>query len=156
MAARNRILLIDRHAKWLQFTQEALQEQYDVVTAIGLEEAIETCIVTGQSQGFDLVFVGLGPATNGLSIIESFGSQWRFVIMFPVLQEDEMLRIFFKSGAYDCVDKPYEREALLQLVAGGLYMAEQLIRRSRSEGNQLGRGARSLERILGDTEGDDR
>ena len=158
MAARKRILLIDRHAGWLQFAQEILQEQYDVLAAISLEEAVEACTVMDQSQGFDLIFVGLGSAANGLSIIKSLDSQWPFVIIFPVFQEDEKLRIFFKAGVYDCVDKPYEREILLKLVENELSTAERPkgVGRYQTEWRQLDQVAFGLERILNDAEGDDK
>lgn len=146
--ATRRILLIDRHLEWLQFAQEALQERYDVLTAMNFEEAMKCCIQEGRSQEFDLIFVGLDLATNNLDTIKSLGKQWRFVVMFPVFQEDEKLRILFKAGVYDCADKPYEREELLKLVEDELSTAERLngARRFRKERRRSDRSM--LERIL--------
>jgi DNA-binding NtrC family response regulator len=150
MATSKRILFIDRHPEWLQFAQETLQAQYDVLTAMSFEEAAQCCIRGGQPQQFDLIFVGLDLATDNLKTIESLGKQWRFVVMFPVFQDDEKLRILFKAGVYDCADKPYEREGLMELVASELSMAEQLnsVGRFRYERRRLDQGLLELERIL--------
>ena len=150
MATPRRILLIDRHPEWLQFAQEVLQEQYDVLTATNFEEASKFCIGEERAQEFDLIFVGLDLAASNLSTIKSLGKQWRFVVMFPVFQEDEKLRILFKAGVYDCADKPYEREGLLKLIADELSKAERLnsIRRFRYGWKQSERGILDLERIL--------
>jgi DNA-binding NtrC family response regulator len=150
MAAMKRILLIDRHPEWLQFAEEALQDQYDVLTATSFEEASESCIQEGRAQEFDLILVGLDLATSNLGTIKSLGKQWRFVVMFPVFQEDETLRILFKAGVYDCTDKPYEREGLLNLVVDELSRAERLneTRRFRSERKQLDQAVLELEKIL--------
>lgn len=130
MAVRERVLLIDQHPEWLQFAKEVLQEQHEAVTATSFEEASEYCTREGQSQEFDLIFVGLDLATSNLSTIaqlsKASSSRWRFVVMFPVFQEDETLRMLFKSGVYDCADKPYEREGLLKLVAEELAIAKWL------------------------------
>jgi len=150
MSTFKRILLIDRHPEWLQFAHEALQEQYDVLTAPSFEEARECCIQKGRSQEFDLILIGLDLATSNLSTIKAMGKQWRFVVMFPVFQEDETLRVLFKAGVYDCTDKPYEREGLLKLVADELSIAGQLngVRRFRKQRKQGERGVLSLESIL--------
>ncbi len=150
MATQKRILLIDRHLEWLQFAQEALQERYDVFTATSFEEVRKWCLPEEWSQGFDLIFVGLDLATSNLSTIESFGKQWRFVIMFPVFQENEKLRLLFKAGVYDCADKPYDPEGLLQLVVDELSRAERLnrVERPRYGRKQMDQRVRELERIL--------
>jgi FixJ family two-component response regulator len=36
--------------------------------------------------------------------------------MFPIQQLPERMRVVFKAGAYDCVDKPFDREELIELV----------------------------------------
>ena len=150
MDISKRILLIDHYPEWLQFAHEALQEQYDVLTATSFEEARECCIQEGRSQEFDLVLVGLDLAISNLSTIKSLGKQWRFVVMSPVFQEDETLRILFKAGGYDCADKPYGRDALLKLVADELSIARQLdsIGRFRSRQKRSERGTLSLEGML--------
>lgn len=150
MANPKRILLIDRHQEWLRFAQEVLQDEHEVYTATSFEEAKECCVGDDLSQEFDLIFVGLELATSNLSTIESLGREWRFVVMFPVYQEDEKLRILFKAGVYDCADKPYDRESLLKLVADELSRAELLnrMRRYRYGRKRLGQGVLELERIL--------
>ena len=150
MVTPKRILLIDRHPEWLQFAQEVLQERYDVFTAMSFEEAKKCCIRQEWPQEFDLIFIGLDLATSNLSTIESLGKQWRFVVMFPVFQEDEKLRILFKAGAYDCADKPYDRERLLNLVADELSRAERLngVERPRHVRKRMGQRVSELERIL--------
>jgi len=130
MATQERILLIDRHPEWLQFAGEVLQEQYEIITAGSFEEANECCIRKGQSQEFDLILVGLDLAANNLATITQLSKApsdgWRFVVMFPIFQQDETLRMFFKAGVLDCADKPYEREGLLKLVADELTLARKL------------------------------
>ena len=150
MDTSKRILIIDHHPEWLQFAQEVLQEEYDVLAATSFEEARQCCIQEGRSQEFDLILIGLALATSNLNAIKSLGKQWRFVVMFPVFQEDETLRVLFKAGVYDCTDKPYEREGLLKLVADELSIAMQLngIRRFRNQRKQAERAALGLESIL--------
>jgi len=105
-----------------------------VLTARSFEEVSSYCSQEGHSKVFDLIFIGLDLAIGGidnLSVIESLRKQSRFVVMFPVFQQDETLRVLFKAGVYDCVDKPYEREGLLRLVEGELNMARMRTARMR-------------------------
>lgn len=116
MTRRERILLVDQHPDWIKFAEEVLSERYDVVTATSLEDASQCC----RGKFFDLIFVGLHQAENKPDILNQLNQtpqgHRRLVIMFPVSQDYETMRRVFKAGAYDCVDKPYSREALLEMV----------------------------------------
>ncbi|MCX6032277.1 MAG: hypothetical protein NT169_23660 [Chloroflexi bacterium] len=130
MDTEGRILLVDRHPEWLRFASEVLREQYEVITARSFEEANECCMREGQSKEFDLIFIGLDVAASNLPAIAQLTriplDGWRFVVMFPVFQEDETLRMFFKAGVLDCADKPYESKGLLTLVHDELLLAKRL------------------------------
>lgn len=154
MTRRDRILLIDQRSEWLQFAKEVLQEQYEVVVAQSFQDASECCMREGRSQDFDLVFIGQGLAASNLPAISQLSRSpsdgWRFIVMFPVFQEDESLRMFFKAGVLDCADKPYEREGLLKLVADELTIVKGFsgIKRFLGRPKQAGQGMLVLERML--------
>ena len=112
------ILLIDRHVGWLKLAQEPLtQAGYKVVTAPDLDEATQSRL----NEPFDLVFIGLDQAERNLDTLSEIAKspdvQQRFVVMFPLRQTHEKMRIVFRAGAYDCVDKPYQSGDLLKIVA---------------------------------------
>jgi len=154
MDTQGRILLIDRHPEWLEFASEVLEGQYEVVTARSLEEANKCCIQQGQSKEFDLIFIGLDEAASNLPAITQLSrisrDGWHFVVMFPVFQENETLRMFFKAGVLDCADKPYESQGLLKLVTDELFLARRLsgIRRPMRSRQASRDNYLDLERIL--------
>jgi DNA-binding NtrC family response regulator len=112
---KKRILLIDRHPEWLEFARESLQHDYEVKTLANLEEI--TISDPGFLEGFDLTFIGLELATEHLDALKSIFKEWHFVVIFPVFKDDEVLRLLFRSGVYDCATQPYDREGLLSLVS---------------------------------------
>jgi len=119
-----RILLIDRHADWLEFAEKTLkQESHDVVTATDFDEACRRCM----DDDFDLIFVGLDQAESHLATLSDLAKNpnrpQRFVVMFPLRQTFDRVRIVFKAGAYDVVDKPHQRDALLRMVANAVHEA---------------------------------
>jgi DNA-binding NtrC family response regulator len=112
------ILLIDRHTEWLNFAVEVLtQAGYKVFTANEFSEAVEHW----QDQPFDLVLVGLDQAESHLNELSGMAknqtSPKRVVVMFPIRQTYDRMRIVFKAGAYDVIDKPYNADALLRTVS---------------------------------------
>jgi DNA-binding NtrC family response regulator len=119
MGHLERVLLIDQHPEWLSFAKRTLFEAgYQVETAPNFEQAARCCF---EADHFDLILVGLDQAEANLETIgelkKSKPQQWRFVVMFPVRQTPDRLRMVFKAGAFDCVNKPYQRDALLRVVA---------------------------------------
>jgi DNA-binding NtrC family response regulator len=113
-----RILLIDRHSKWLDFAVKTLQEVgYEVHSASDFVKAAE-CFV---NNSFDLILIGLDQAENSLDEIEHLAKDKlhskRFVVMFPIRQTYDRVRIMFKAGAYDVVDKPYQPKELREMVS---------------------------------------
>lgn len=114
----NRILLIDRHAQWVDFAVETLtQAGYKVFAASDFDTASERWL----DQSFDLILVGLDQAESHLGALSHLAKNpaqpRRIVVMFPIRQTYDRMRIVFKAGAYDVVDKPYKADALLRTVA---------------------------------------
>jgi response regulator RpfG family c-di-GMP phosphodiesterase len=119
---KSKILLIDQHPEWLDFARAVLQEDYEVL-ALKRGENLSLENEVSSLDGFDLVFIGLELATNNLDALKPLFKQWHFVVIFPVLQSNDTVRLLFKAGVYDCARKPYEREGLLKLVADELALA---------------------------------
>lgn len=124
--ASPRILLIDQHADWLKFAEETLrQEGYEVITVVDFDGACQRCL----DEDFDLIFIGLDQAESHLGALSDLaknpGRPQRFVVMFPLRQTFDRVRIVLKAGAYDIVDKPYQRDALLKMVADAVHEARQ-------------------------------
>ncbi len=112
------ILLIDQHVSWLQFAAKVLSGAgYDVKTAVSLDMAGQRYL----NEDFDLIFVGLDQAESHLETLADWAKgqdhPQRFVVMFPVRQTFDTVRIVLKAGAYDVVNKPYQPDALLKTVA---------------------------------------
>lgn len=119
-----RILLVDRHADWLKFAEETLKQAgYVAMTAIDFDQAYQRCL----DEDFDLIFVGLDQAEGHLGTLSDLaknpGRPQRFVVMFPLRQTFDRVRIVLKAGAYDVVDKPYQRDRLLKMVADEIHEA---------------------------------
>lgn len=125
MKKRPKILLIDQHPEWLGFAQDVLNEDYDVIAHKNWDNLLSPVKDENtKAGGFDLVFIGLELATNNLDALKPFFKQWNFVVVFPVIETNETVRLLFKAGVYDCARKPYEREGLLKLVADELVIAK--------------------------------
>jgi DNA-binding NtrC family response regulator len=120
------ILLIDRHSQWLNFAVETLtQAGYKVLTASDFDTAAKRWL----DKSFDLILVGLDQAESHLGTLTDLAKNAahprRIVIMFPVRQTYDKVRIVFKAGAYDVVDKPYQADALRSMVAEQIAEARQ-------------------------------
>jgi response regulator RpfG family c-di-GMP phosphodiesterase len=113
MQNKRKILLIDQHPEWLEFARGVLGEE---ILSLGDQ--------TREINGFDLIFIGLELATNNLEILRPLFSKWHFIVVFPVIQENETVRLLFRAGVYDCARKPYERDGLLKLVSDELITAQ--------------------------------
>lgn len=125
MKKRPKILLIDQHPEWLEFAQSVLKEDYDVVAYKAWDNVMSTVKESARKvEGFDLVFIGLELATSNLDELKPLFKEWQFVVIFPVIETSETVRLLFKAGVYDCARKPYEKEGLLKLVADELEFAK--------------------------------
>lgn len=123
MPSEARLLVIDRNSGWLDFAEHTLRRAgYDVSVATDLMKAFRV----HSSDDFDLVLIGLDQVEGNLSTFAQLTCEKalskRFVVMFPIHRTLDRVRVAFRAGAYDCIDKPFEAEALLELVS------EQLIR----------------------------
>lgn len=121
---KKKILLIDQHSEWLDFAQEVLGDDYDITKLSKHGNVLSLQKDLGKANGFDLIFIGLELVTNNLDVLKPLFKQWQFVVVFPVIQENETVRLLFKAGVYDCAQKPYDRNGLLKLVADELALAE--------------------------------
>jgi DNA-binding NtrC family response regulator len=138
MKTKHRILLIDQHAEWLEFAQEVLANEYDVVTLHKNEMGSFRQDISGVN-GFDLIFLGLELAANNLDVLKPLFKHWNFVVIFPIIQENDTVRLLFKAGVYDCAPKPYERDGLLRLVAEEIDFAKQAIDNKSIQSSNLSR-----------------
>jgi DNA-binding NtrC family response regulator len=124
MKNKRKILLIDQHPEWLKLADGVLSKDYEIVTLSNNKDILSLQAKPGRMESFDLIFIGLELATNNLDVLKPLFKQWHFVVIFPVLQENETVRLLFKAGVYDCAPKPYEREGLQKLVADELAVAK--------------------------------
>jgi len=123
MKRKPKILLIDQHPEWLDFAKGVLKSEYNVSTLTKKDDLLSLRDDASGVEGFDLVFIGLELATTNLDTLKPLFKQWHFVVVFPILQRNETVRLLFKAGVYDCARKPYESESLLKLVADELVVA---------------------------------
>jgi DNA-binding NtrC family response regulator len=131
MSDQGRVLVIDRHSQWLDFAVATLIEAgYEVLSASDFEMASKRW----RDASFDLILVGLDQAESHLSTMSDLAKDRvhpkRIVVMFPIRQTYDRMRIVFKAGAYDIVDKPYEAAALQSMVAKQISEARQKNRSS--------------------------
>lgn len=124
MKKRKKILLIDQHPEWLDFAKKTLREEYEIVTFSRQNDLLTLHKSSKKANGFDVVFIGLELVTQNLDVLKPLFKRWQFVVIFPVIQENETVRLLFKAGVYDCARKPYDSEGLLKLVADELEVAD--------------------------------
>jgi DNA-binding NtrC family response regulator len=126
MSSEARLLVIDHNSQWLDFAKRTLQRAgYAVAVATDLVEAFR--IHPGND--FDLILIGLDQVEQNLSTFTELArkkAQSRhFVVMFPIYRTLDRGRVAFRAGAYDCIDKPFEGKALLDLVSEQLTHSRQ-------------------------------
>ncbi len=124
MKNKYKILLLDKHPEWLEFAKSVLSDDYEVVALTGQDQILSLKDQLGKVNGFDLIFIGLELATNNLDVLKPLFSKWHFIVVFPVIQNNETVRLLFRAGVYDCARKPYERDGLLKLVEDELITAK--------------------------------
>lgn len=111
------ILLIDHDEDWLASAQPVLEALgYVVETARSTKE-----VLGPEDKIYDLILMNWTQADQERVLLERLARPESdnprcVVVMFPIQQLPERMRVVFKSGAYDCVDKPFDREELIELV----------------------------------------
>ena len=112
-----RILLIDHDKDWLKNAKAVLEDLgYIVHTARNAGEALKLV-----NEVYDLILMNWVYAEQEQVLLQRLArpkaSNPRcVVVMFPVQQLPGRMRLAFKAGAYDCVDKPFDKTELLKLI----------------------------------------
>lgn len=115
-----RILIIDTRDEWLSFAESTLSEAgYEVEVARSIREAKE--IVGDNDNKFDLILADQKVVEAEKDVLREMiwvepDRRRRVVVVFPAQLALPKMREIFKLGAFDCVDKQYERDKLIDLV----------------------------------------
>jgi DNA-binding NtrC family response regulator len=109
--------LIDHNIDWLEFAKQELETaEYDVCIAKDVNEAFRL----NSFDEFDLVFIGLDQIEalqEHIELTDQRKLPKRFIVTFPIRRTLDKVRIAFKAGAHDCVDKPFDKDSMLGLVS---------------------------------------
>jgi DNA-binding NtrC family response regulator len=114
------ILIIDTRDEWLSFAKAVLTEAgYKVEIARSVREA--EGISGDDDNRFDLILADqkvVEAESNALRDLIWIGPdrRRRVVVVFPTQLTLDKMRPVFKLGVFDCVDKQYERDKLVDLV----------------------------------------
>ena len=114
---KGHILLIDHDEEWLGSAQPVLEALgYAVQTAKSAEEALNLL-----DEVYDVILMNWVQADQERVLLQRLArprsSNPRcVVVMFPVQQLPGRMRLVFRAGAYDCVDKPFDQEDLIELI----------------------------------------
>ena len=116
----HKLLIADNKPEWRKFSRRVLGEKYDVV----LVNTIDDLASLLEENGYDLILVNAelmrGEFKSSMHyLFQQNPDKPIIVVSVPSLsQQDEVqeTRTAFKSGAKDCVDKPFSPETLLTLV----------------------------------------
>lgn len=113
---KGRILLVDHDEEWLRSARSVLEIlKYEVETSTSISAAL------GLPGVYDLVLMNWAQADqervlfSRLAQPESSNAPC-VVVMFPIQQLPQRMRAVFKAGAFDCVDKPFEKDELITLI----------------------------------------
>ena len=114
--SKGRILLIDHDEEWLGSARSALTTAgYSIETAQRIPEALDLPDL------YDLVLANWAQADQDRRLLRRLAQPESpnapcVVVMFPILRLHERTREAFKVGAFDCVDKPFDKGELVKLV----------------------------------------
>ena len=115
-----RILIIDTRDDWLSFARSTLSGAgYEVEVARSIREAKK--LLGDNDNKFDLILADQKVAEAERDILRDMiwvepDRRRRVVVVFPTQLALGKMREIFKLGAFDCVDKQYERDKLVDLV----------------------------------------
>ena len=119
-STRKRILIIDTRDEWLSFAESTLSEAgYEVKVAKSIRKAKE--ILGDNGNKFDLILADQKVTETESDILRDMiwvepDRRRRVVVIFPTQLTLDKMREIFKLGAFDCVDKQYERDKLIDTV----------------------------------------
>jgi len=114
------ILIIDTRDDWLSLAEDALSRAgYQVTTARSIQEAKR--ILDANGDHFDLILADQKVADADIGVLHDViwaepDRRRRVVVVFPSEPKLIKMRTHFRLGAFDCVDKQYERDKLVALV----------------------------------------
>lgn len=116
--SKGRILIIDNsRSGWVDFFTPRLEEAGYIVQAVRNTNDASHLL---EKEAFNLILIDLTQAKEeskpvkklaGLSLDER-----RLVVMVPTQLTPSKMRVSFKLGACDCVDKPFDRGGLIEMV----------------------------------------
>jgi CheY-like chemotaxis protein len=113
---KGRILLVDDNEEFLDSTKDVLEEEdYQVVTAVGGEEAIRQV----ESSVFDVVLMDIKmPGLNGVDTFIEMKKRNRGVkvIMCTAYIVENLIRRAWEEGAYAVLNKPFEMDLLFRTI----------------------------------------
>jgi len=115
--SKNSILIIDDELGWVDFSRSILKAAgYAVEIAENAMEAWDFLT----KRAFDLILMDLKQAEKG-DILQKIAKsspheRRRVVVLFPTYLSPSKMRGVFKSGAYDCEDKPFDKSGLIRMV----------------------------------------
>jgi DNA-binding response OmpR family regulator len=114
--SKGRILLVDHDEEWLGSAQSVLVTLgYSVEIARSITEALDL------PDMYDLVLMNWAQADQEQVLFQRLAkpespSAPCVVVLFPIQMLPQRMRAVFKSGAFDCVDKPFDQGELVKLV----------------------------------------
>jgi len=115
-----RILLVDGQQDWLVFAEAVLKGAgFEVVTAPDIRRAQR--LLSAAQDDFALILVDLDSAEEDTAAFRQVawaksGYKRPLVVLFPTKLTPVNMSKFFRLGAFDCVNKQYGRQGLLNLV----------------------------------------
>ena len=115
-----RILLVDSQQNWLEFAKKILVDAgFDVKTVPDIKEAQH--LLSTDRNDFALILVDLDSVAEDIATFREItrtesGRKRPIVVLFPSELTPVDMSSIFRLGAYDCVNKRYGRQGLLNLV----------------------------------------
>lgn len=114
----DRILIIDSVPEWRNFAKSVLIEAGYMVEEIASAKDVNHFLV---GEAFDLILMNLIEAEKESHILQKLAKPihnrpGRVVVIFPTQLSLSEAIIVLKLGAYDCRDKPFDKDGLIKLV----------------------------------------
>lgn len=115
------ILIVDSEKSWLNFSKTILEKNgYIVLTAVDVQSA-QRLLELEPNNKINLILIDIKSIEENDDISKfrnwsTDDAKRSIVVLFPIGLTTVKARIAFKAGASDCVDKPYDEDALLALI----------------------------------------
>lgn len=115
---KRHILIVDSEPEWIKFSKSTLEQVGHVVETVGNARDASRFM---KRENFDLILVNLKQAEEERDIIRSFaeyGYNGRMVVVMvsTQLSLSNMRTCFNSLRARDCIDKPFNRDELIEVV----------------------------------------